>query len=144
MKAKSRTEKYEMIKNMKLKIPVEELVKMKVDPAQGGAVNAARIANQYISQQGQKEAGDLFVSERDSHSNKSPNNKRSASALPNESDVPLEFIKFMKYCRDLKFEEKPDYSFLRRMFKDLFTQLGYEYDYVYDWTPILKRQTLPK
>ena len=29
---------------MKLKIPIEELIKMKVDSATGGAANAARIA----------------------------------------------------------------------------------------------------
>ena len=31
-----------------------------------------------------------------------------------EETVPLEFVEFMKYCRDLKFDEKPDYNFLRR------------------------------
>lgn len=46
----------------------------------------------------------------------------------------------MKYCRELKFEEKPDYTYLRRMFKDLFNQMGYEQDYVYDWTPLLRKQ----
>ena len=39
----------------------------------------------------------------------------------------------MDYCRDLKFEEKPDYTYLRRIFKDLFNKMGYEYDFVYDW-----------
>jgi hypothetical protein len=46
----------------------------------------------------------------------------------------------MKYCRELKFEEKPDYTYLRRMFKDLFNSMGYEQDYVYDWTPLLRKQ----
>ena len=62
-----------------------------------------------------------------------------AANLLNDSDIPNEFIKFMNYCRDLKFEEKPDYSYLRKIFKDLFSSLGYEYDFVYDWTPILKK-----
>lgn len=31
-----------------------------------------------------------------------------------EEEVPPEFVDFMKYCRDLKFDEKPDYNFLRR------------------------------
>jgi hypothetical protein len=47
--------------------------------------------------------------------------------------VPEEFVKFMYYCRDLKFEEKPDYNQLRKVFKELFSRMGYEYDYVYDW-----------
>ena len=45
----------------------------------------------------------------------------------------------MSYCRNLKFEEKPDYNHLRRMFKDLFNRMGYEYDYNYDWTLIEKK-----
>ena len=51
-----------------------------------------------------------------------------AGNLLNDSDIPNEFIKFMNYCRDLKFEEKPDSSYLRKIFKDLFSSLGYEYD----------------
>lgn len=39
----------------------------------------------------------------------------------------------MTYCRELKFDEKPDYNILRRKFKDLFNRKGYEYDYVFDW-----------
>ena len=50
-----------------------------------------------------------------------------------EDNVPEEFVTFMDYCRALKFEDKPDYNFLRRLFKDLFNRNGYEYDYVYDW-----------
>jgi hypothetical protein len=43
VKAKTRTEKYEIIKNMKIKIPIEELIKMNIESA-GGAANAARLA----------------------------------------------------------------------------------------------------
>jgi hypothetical protein len=39
----------------------------------------------------------------------------------------------MNYCRNLKFDEKPDYNAQRRKFKDLFNKMGYEYDYVFDW-----------
>jgi len=46
----------------------------------------------------------------------------------------------MDYCRDLKFEEKPDYTYLRRILKDLFNRNGYEYDYVYDWNLIEKKR----
>ena len=45
----------------------------------------------------------------------------------------------MGYCRDLKFEEKPDYNYLRRMFKDLFNRMGYEFDYNYEWTVLEKK-----
>lgn len=49
------------------------------------------------------------------------------------SDMPEEFQKLIEYARRLKFEEKPDYHYLKRMFKELFIRRGFEYDYVYDW-----------
>ncbi|KAL4201843.1 hypothetical protein AMTRI_Chr02g260720 [Amborella trichopoda] len=33
---------------------------------------------------------------------------------------PLEFISYFHYCRSLWFEDKPDYSYLKRLFRDLF------------------------
>ncbi|GFZ17689.1 casein kinase I [Actinidia rufa] len=50
---------------------------------------------------------------------------------------PSEFISFFHYCRSLRFEDKPDYSYLKRLFRDLFIREGYQFDYVFDWT-ILK------
>jgi len=47
---------------------------------------------------------------------------------------PEEFATYLNYCKSLRFEERPDYGYLRRLFKDLFTREGYEYDYVFDWT----------
>ena len=45
----------------------------------------------------------------------------------------------MDYCRALKFEDRPDAQFLRKLFKDLFYRLGYEHDYIFDW--MMKRTT---
>ncbi|XP_076921442.1 casein kinase 1-like protein 9 [Bidens hawaiensis] len=50
---------------------------------------------------------------------------------------PSEFMSYFHYCRSLKFEDKPDYSYLKRLFRDLFIREGYQFDYVFDWT-ILK------
>ncbi|KAK1420568.1 hypothetical protein QVD17_22268 [Tagetes erecta] len=50
---------------------------------------------------------------------------------------PSEFMSYFHYCRAVKFEDKPDYSYLRRLFRDLFIREGYQFDYVFDWT-ILK------
>ncbi|KAK4492465.1 hypothetical protein RD792_003274 [Penstemon davidsonii] len=33
---------------------------------------------------------------------------------------PSEFISYFHYCRSLRFEDKPDYSYLKRLFRDLF------------------------
>lgn len=45
-----------------------------------------------------------------------------------------EFNTYMNYCRNLRFEERPDYAYLKRMFKDLFFRENYQYDYIFDWT----------
>lgn len=54
--------------------------------------------------------------------------------------LPGEFISYMSYCRNLKFEEKPDYGYLKRLLKDLFVKSGFEWDYQYDWNVIAKRR----
>lgn len=46
---------------------------------------------------------------------------------------------YMNYCRKLGFEDRPDYAYLRKLFKDLFYRMGYEYDYIFDWM-ILKKK----
>ncbi|GET92609.1 casein kinase, putative [Leishmania tarentolae] len=62
---------------------------------------------------------------------------------------PSEFAAYMNYVRALRFEDKPDYSYLKRMFRDLFVREGYHVDYVFDWTlkriheSLQEQQTLP-
>lgn len=47
--------------------------------------------------------------------------------------MPDEFNIYLNYCRQMKFEEKPDVAYLRKLFKDLFYRMGYDYDFVFDW-----------
>ncbi|CAL9772094.1 unnamed protein product [Musa acuminata subsp. burmannicoides] len=47
---------------------------------------------------------------------------------------PSEFISYFHYCRSLRFEDKPDYSYMKRLFRDLFIREGYQFDYFFDWT----------
>ena len=49
------------------------------------------------------------------------------------ADLPIEFVNYIKYCDRLLFEDKPDYSMLKRSFKDLLKRLDMTLDYVYDW-----------
>ncbi|KAF5839014.1 serine/threonine kinase [Dunaliella salina] len=56
---------------------------------------------------------------------------------------PTEFVTYFQYCRSLRFDDKPDYSYLRKMFRDLFAREGYQWDYVFDWT-ILKHNSIPR
>lgn len=50
---------------------------------------------------------------------------------------PPELSAYMNYIRSLRFEDKPDYGYLKRIFRELFIREGFHIDYVFDWT--LKR-----
>ncbi|WEW60554.1 serine/threonine protein kinase [Emydomyces testavorans] len=47
---------------------------------------------------------------------------------------PNEFAVYLNYTRSLRFDDKPDYSYLRKTFRDLFVRESFQYDYVFDWT----------
>lgn len=46
---------------------------------------------------------------------------------------PSEFGNYLSYCRQMHFEQRPDYNYLRKLFRNLFHRLGFTYDYVFDW-----------
>lgn len=56
---------------------------------------------------------------------------------------PAEFAMYLKYCRGLRFDEAPDYAYLRQLFRCLFQSLNYHYDYMFDWT-LLKKKAATK
>lgn len=47
--------------------------------------------------------------------------------------LPEEFQTFLEYSRSLTFKEKPNYSFLRRLFTAVMQREGYVMDKMYDW-----------
>lgn len=49
------------------------------------------------------------------------------------ADLPEEFQTFLEYSRSLTFKEKPNYSFLRRLFSAVMLREGYVMDMMYDW-----------
>ncbi|PHT39053.1 Casein kinase I isoform epsilon [Capsicum baccatum] len=55
---------------------------------------------------------------------------------------PSEFISYFYYCRSLRFDGEPDYSYLKRLFRDLLIKEGYQFDYVFDWTILKKHSQL--
>jgi serine/threonine protein kinase len=48
-------------------------------------------------------------------------------------DFPREFQTYFEYCRSLRFEDKPDYAYLKRLFRDLFACQTFEMDHQFDW-----------
>jgi serine/threonine protein kinase len=50
---------------------------------------------------------------------------------------PAEFAVYLNYCKNLRFEDRPDYTYLKRLFKDLFLKENYTHDSIFDWTSLL-------
>lgn len=57
---------------------------------------------------------------------------------------PVEFTTFLNYIRSLRFDDKPDYTYLRKLLRDLFVREGYKYDAIFDWTLIKAQETIPQ
>ncbi|XP_014485976.1 PREDICTED: casein kinase I isoform alpha-like isoform X1 [Dinoponera quadriceps] len=52
---------------------------------------------------------------------------------------PAEFAMYLNYTRGLRFEESPDYMYLRQLFRILFRTLNHQYDYTFDWTMLKQK-----
>lgn len=63
--------------------------------------------------------------------------KERKQELPLESlceGLPNEFATYLGYTRSLDFHDKPDYAYLRRLFRQAFFARGLQYDNIFDWT----------
>jgi len=60
--------------------------------------------------------------------------KRATSAETLCKGFPGVFTSYLNYCMALRFEDRPDYAYLRRLFKDLFLREGYVNDFMFDWS----------
>eukprot|EP01121_Diplochlamys_sp_Union-15-3_P009010 TRINITY_DN2431_c0_g1_i1.p1 TRINITY_DN2431_c0_g1~~TRINITY_DN2431_c0_g1_i1.p1 ORF type:complete len:336 (-),score=35.70 TRINITY_DN2431_c0_g1_i1:136-1143(-) len=47
---------------------------------------------------------------------------------------PKPFALYLHYCRSLKFQDAPDYEYLRQIFRNYFLSQGWVYDFRWDWT----------
>ncbi|ODQ64278.1 kinase-like protein, partial [Nadsonia fulvescens var. elongata DSM 6958] len=54
--------------------------------------------------------------------------------------LPNEFAILLNYARSLRFDDRPDYLYMRRLLKDFFIRQEYKYDFVFDWTIFKYRQ----
>lgn len=59
-------------------------------------------------------------------------------------DIPVEFAKFMKYSRELKFSEKPDYQYLVNLMEHCLERENYDGNKIFDWNVKLDRQSKEK
>lgn len=56
-------------------------------------------------------------------------------------NYPPEFATYLRYCRSLRFDDRPDYAYLRGLFRDLFLREGFADDCIFDWT-LMKNQEI--
>ena len=47
--------------------------------------------------------------------------------------LPSEFIEYIKYCRNLSFEQNPDYEYLRNLFRNILIKLNTTNDLKFSW-----------
>ena len=48
-------------------------------------------------------------------------------------DLPAEFLQYLHYTRAIKFDDKPGYIRLKRLFSSLLLKKGFDKDFDYDW-----------
>lgn len=61
------------------------------------------------------------------------NKKRETSIENLCKGLPLQFSKYIRYCRNLDFEDKPDYERLKDSFRNCFYMNRYDRGFEYDW-----------
>ena len=49
------------------------------------------------------------------------------------NEFPCEFSEFVTYCRNLRFEEEPNYTYLKGLIKCILINYQFEFDMVFDW-----------
>lgn len=47
---------------------------------------------------------------------------------------PIEFSQYITYCRNLAFEQEPDYNYLKSLFAKVMSTYGYECDNEFEWS----------
>ena len=60
--------------------------------------------------------------------------KQSISSAKLCEDLPIQMKEYIDYCKNLKYEDEPDYAMLKNLFRDMITQDNEVFDYVYDWS----------
>ena len=59
--------------------------------------------------------------------------KMSTSTAVLCKNFPAEFRSYFDHVKSLRFDDRPDYDYLKRMFRELFFRKGFMYDHIMDW-----------
>lgn len=47
--------------------------------------------------------------------------------------LPIEFVRYFEHCSSLNFEDRPDYNYLRNLFRTCFERMNFVWDNTFDW-----------
>lgn len=75
----------------------------------------------------------LKVDKKEDRYKKIYEKKKSTSPEELCQNYPQEFSQYITYCRNLAFEQEPDYNYLRSLFKKVMDMYGYQSDNEFDW-----------
>ena len=53
---------------------------------------------------------------------------------------PAEFRSYFEHVRSLRFDDRPDYDYVKRLFRELFFRKGFSYDNIFDWEELSMAQ----
>ena len=68
--------------------------------------------------------------------------KRTISTSDLCEGLPKEFAAYFDYIHSLDYNDKPKYSYLRKLFRSLLIRQGFDHDYVFDWTILIYLKTV--
>ena len=58
------------------------------------------------------------------------------------ADLPPEFLAFMEHLQGLKYEDRPNYSYISSLFENLYRRLGGDENTPFDWERVPERNKL--
>lgn len=72
--------------------------------------------------------------------------EKKSSIKPEElsSNYDIEFAKFLSYTKSLKFEEKPDYGYAKKLFRECYYRQKYDRGFEFDWIKQKINYSLPE
>ncbi len=76
----------------------------------------------------------LKVNKKEDRYKKILDKKKIVSSKDLCNGFPYEFYEFVHYCKSLKFEEEPNYDYLRGLLKKVMKDNLFDYDYIFDWS----------
>ena len=75
----------------------------------------------------------LQINKKEDRYKKIYEKKKATTAEDLCNGFPSEMCEYIKYTRNLEFEARPDYNYLRGLLKNIMSKNSFEFDYFYDW-----------